>query len=253
MYVLPSIARRSPGLGAVLLPKVTAARFQTVTADPENCCEACVRLPATGGRVNLGVGLRGSGIMSLRAANGMEWAFTISGHRSGLEYDILRRARHSLWERVGGVWRNLENGVRDDDTSEVDECQRLRRSNRIFVIDRPGWVPAVLPAPASHRFQGFSHTTAHPVLSDPAATELVLRASFVEWVQARCKAEGIPWSRLELPSLPDGTKRTQYPWHSITWLIRDPAGDPTGHWVLGPRSVIRRGPLARDVLHAAPV
>lgn len=253
MYVRTSIDRQSPGLGATPLSHVTAFRFRnTGTADPENCCVACTRLPATAGRVNLGVGLRGPGGVPLRAANGMEWAFTISGHRRGIEYDILRRARHSLWERVGGVWRNLANGVRDDDTSEVDECQRLSRSKRIFVIDRPGWRDAAVPAAATQRFQDISHTPAHPVLSDPAAIELVLRSSFAEWVQARSRAEGIPWTKLELTPLSGGTRRTHYPWHSITWLIRDPAGDPAGDWVLGPHSAIRRGPLSRDVMRAAP-
>ena len=255
MYVQTSIDKQSPGLGAALLPHVTEVRFRnTGTVDPENCCATCTRMPATAGRVNLGVGLRGTGDVPLRAANGMEWAFTISGHRRGIEYDTLRRARHSLWERVGGVWRNLENWVRDDDTNDDDECQRLSRSKRIFVMDRPGWpLPAAaVPAAATQRFRGFTHTPAHPVLSDPAATELVLRASFAEWVQARSKTEGISWTHLDLPPLPDGTKRTHYTWHSITWLIRDPAGDPAGHWVLGPRSEIRRGSLARDDMRAAP-
>ena len=165
MYVRTSIDRQSPGLGATPLPHVTAVRFRTGTADPENCCAACNRLPATAGRVNLGVGLRGPGHVPLRAANGMEWAFAISGHRRGIEYDFLRRARHSLWERVGGLWRNLENELRDDDTTEVDECQRLSRSNRIFVIDRPGWRDAAVPAAAAHRFHGLSHTP--PIRSAP--------------------------------------------------------------------------------------
>lgn len=253
MYVRTSIDSQLAELGALPLPHVTAVRFRTSTADPANCCLACTRLPATAGRVNLGVGLRGPGAVPLRAANGMEWAFTISGHRHGIEYDILRRSRHSLWERVGGAWRNLEYLVRDDDTNEDDECQKPSSSNRIFVMDRPGWPAAVVPAAAAHRFQGFTHTAAHPVLSDLAATELVLRASFAEWVQARSKAEGIPWTPLELPPFLDGTRRTHYTWHSIIWLIRDPPNDPAGAWILGPRSTIRRGSLPRDVMRAAPV
>jgi hypothetical protein len=238
------------GQPALPLPRVTAERFSNGgTVDPENCCRTCIRAPTTNGRLNLGVGLRGAGQQSLRAANGMEWAFTISGNRPGIDYDILRRARHSLWERVGGVWRNLENLVRDDDTNEDDECLRPSRSNRIFVIDRPGWSPAVVPTAAADFFFGFTNTPANPVRSDPAATELVLRASFAEWVQGRSKTEGIPWTPLELPPFPNGTKRTQYTWNSIMWLIRNNAGQ----WIVGPRSVIRRGPIARDVMRAAPV
>jgi len=232
------------------LPRVTAERFHNAgTVDPENCCPSCTRLPTTHGRANLGVGLRGEGSVSLRAANGMEWAFTISGHRPGIDYDILRRSRHSLWERVGGVWRNLENQVRDDDREEDDECLRLSRTNRIFVMDRPGWSPAAVPTAVKDFFFGFTHTAANPVRSDPSATELVLRGSFAEWVQARSKAEGIPWTHLELSPLPDGTKRTHYTWHSITWLIRN----GPGQWVVGPRSVIQRGPIAREVMRVAPV
>lgn len=235
------------GQGALPLPRVTAADFRnTGTVDAENCCAACTRLPATGGRTNLGVGLRGNGLVSLRAANGMEWAFTISGHRRGIDYDILRRSRHSLWERVGGVWRNLENVVRDDDTNEDDECLRLSRSNRIYVMDRPGWPNEVVPS--QHRMPGFTHTPANPVQSAISATEVVLRTSFAEWVQARSKAEGISWTPLELPSFRNGTRRTHYTWHSIIWLIRNNAN----RWVVAPRSAIRQGPIARNVMGAAP-
>lgn len=147
----------------------------------------------------------------------------------------------------GGVWRNLENVVRDDDTREDDECGRPSRTGRIFVLDRPGWPNEVVPS--THRMPGFTHTAAHPVQSAPTATEVVFRASFVEWVQARNKAEGIPWTRLELPPLPDGSTRPNYTWHSTTWLIRDNAN----RWVVGPRSEIGQGFIAREVLEAAPV
>jgi len=243
--------------GEAPLPTVVAASFRTQVADRENCCSACTREPRTDGRVNLGVGLRGRGPMPLRAANGMEWAFTISGHRQGIDYDTLRRARWSLWQRVGGTWSPLEKGVRDDDTSEEDECDRPSKTNKIYVFDRPGWPGTLVPAAAMHQFPGFTDNPAAPpadrILSSPAATDVVLRASFAEWVQARSKSEGIPWTPLELPPLPDGSRRKHLSWISITWMVRSPAGNPTGVWAVGPRSVIRQGWITREVLEAAPV
>jgi hypothetical protein len=239
------------GLGQPLLPHVAAFRFRnTGTVDPENCCVVCsTQLPATGGRLNLGVGLRGSGAVPLRAANGMELSFRISGHRAGFEYDITRTRRNSFWERVGGVWRRLESdpmGTQDDHHDD-DECLRLTRSNRIFAVDRPHWRNIALPAPAAQPFRGNTG-----VLANAAATQLVRRSSFAEWVIVRSKSEGIPWSPLELPPFRDGTRRWHIYWHSITWLIRDPVGDTAGRWVLGPRSAIRRGSLSSRVINSAP-
>src|SRR5438128_2340869 len=98
------------GLVGLPLPTVSAFNFRnTGVVDPENCCASCTDLPATGGRMNLGIGLRGSGNVSLRPANGMELAFTISGHRPGMEYDITRTRRSSMWQRVGAVWTSLES------------------------------------------------------------------------------------------------------------------------------------------------
>jgi hypothetical protein len=243
--------RQFSGLGQNPLPRVAAFRFRnTGTVDPENCCGICsTRLPATGGRLNLGVGLRGSGTVPLRAANGMELSFTISGHRAGFEYDITRTRRNSFWERVGGVWRPLESdpmGTQDDHHDD-DECLRLTRSNRIFAVDRPHWRNIALPAPAAQPFRGNTG-----VLANAAATELVRRSSFAEWVIVRSKSEGISWSPLELPPFRDGTRRRHIYWHSITWLIRDPVGDPAGRWVMGPRSAIRLGSLSGAVINSAP-
>jgi len=124
------------------LPTVSAFRFRnTGTTDPENCCVVCTaNQPQTGGRLNLGVGLRGNGAISLRAANGMELAFTIAGHRPGIEYDITRTRRNSLWQRVGGAWARLESNPMgtNDDHFATDECLRLSASNRIFAVDTPG-------------------------------------------------------------------------------------------------------------------
>jgi len=241
------------GQVALLLPTVSAFRFRNFgTTDPENCCANCTTLdPRTGGRLNLGVGLRGNGAVPLRAANGMELAFTISGHRPGIEYDITRTRRNSLWQRVGGVWTRLEShpmGTGDDPPPDVDECLTLSRSNRIFSEDRPGWRDAALPVPAVTLLRGFNPG----VVSAVAATELVMRFSFAEWVIARSRAEGIPWTRLQLPPFRNGSARPHIYWHSITWLIRNPLGDPTGQWVLGPRSAIEQGSLSGAVINSTP-
>ena len=242
---------QSPGLGQPPLPHVTEIRFRnTGTTDPENCCANCsALLPATGGRLNLGVGLRGSGAVSLRAANGMELAFTISGHRPGIEYDITRTRRNSLWERRAGVWTRLTTvpmGTRDD-RNDDDECLRLHRSNRIFAEDRPGWNHTVLPAPHDHIFT--SRLSGPLVATHADAEEIVSRFSFAEWVIARSKAEGIPWTRLELPPFRDGTPRRFVFWHSTIWLTRN----ASHQWVLDhAHSEIARGPLRAAVVNSAP-
>ncbi len=248
MYVGTSVYRQSPGLGQNSLPRVTAFKFRnTGVVDPENCCGACTRLPATGGRLNLGVGLRGTGAVPLRAANGMELSFTIAGHRPGLEYDIVRTLRYSFWERVGGAWRRLESdpmGTHDDATDH-DECLRPSNSNRIFVEDRPGWPGISLPAAAAQRFPGIKNG----VSADAAATELVCRLSFAEWVIARSRIEGIPWTRLALPPRPDGKPRRFIFWHSIMWLIRN----ALDQWVLDlARSRIQLGSLSGAVIRSHP-
>jgi subtilisin family serine protease len=211
-------------------PYVSATNFvNSGTTHADNCCDICP--------INLGVGVDGM------ARNGMEIQFTISGHRIGMEYEITRTRRNSLWEHRAGVWTSLESdpmGTRDDH-HDHDECLTIR-GNRIFVIDRPGWnIP--LPAPSGQIFGGLRAAT------HADATEVVLRASFAEWAMARNKNEGIPWTPLELPPLPNGTPRRLFFWHSITWLARNAAGD----WVLNAaHSEIRRGSLSATVINSAP-
>ncbi|HEY0763749.1 MAG TPA: hypothetical protein VGD61_15355 [Pyrinomonadaceae bacterium] len=241
------------GQAGLPLPTVSAFRFRNFgTTDPENCCTNCTTLdPRTGGRLNLGVGLRGNGALPVRAANGMELAFTISGHRPGVEYDITRTRRNSLWQRVGGVWTRLESfsmGTGDDPPPDVDECLRLSGSNRIFSEDRPGWRNAAPPVSAVTLFTGVNPAN----VSNVAATELVFRFSFAEWVIARNRAEGVPWTRLQLPPFANGTPRPHIYWHSVTRLIRTPAGDTTGPWVLGPGNVIELGSLSAAIINSAP-
>lgn len=240
------------GLGQASAPLPSVANFafrNAGTVDPENCCVNCTTLlPATAGRLNLGVGLRGHGAMPLRAANGMELAFTISGHRRGIEYDIVRTRRNSLWERRAGVWTRLESdpmGTNDDPHPDVDECLRLSHSNRIFAEDRPGWRNTVLPVPPGSTFGGFTAG----VITHADATDVVLRFSFAEWVIARSRGEGIRWTRLELPPRTDGTPRRFIFWHSITWLVRD----GSGQWVLDlPRNRIARGSLSAAIINSPP-
>jgi hypothetical protein len=222
-------------LGQLTLPRVTGCRFSnTGTSGAANCCRVCrVALPGGGHNgtgVNLGVGQSGT------ASNGMELRFTISGHRRGVEYDITRTRRNSLWERRAGVWSRLESdpmGTRDDHHDD-DECL-TPRNNRIFAVDRPGW-STVLPAPDGTLFGGVRSTT------HADATDVVLRASFAEWVIARSRPEGIGWTRIEAP-------RPFVYWHSITWLVRN----ASSQWVLdAARSRIRLGSLSSRVINSAP-
>ena len=231
-------------------PRVTGFTFRTGLSDEENCCQSCADPPMTGTRKNLGVGLQGSGVIPLRAANGMQLAFTIADHRPGIEYDITRTRRNSLWQRVAGAWTRLESNPMgtNDDHRDTDECLRLSRTNRIFAIDTPGWPNAVLPVAAAISFGALNPA----IRAAAAATELVFRFSFAEWVIARNRAEGIPWTRLQLPPFANGTPRQHIYWHSVTRLIRTPAGDVTGPWVLGPGNAIQLGSLSADVINSAP-
>jgi len=73
------------------LPRVTEIRFRNSgTTDTKNCRS-----------IDLGVGAGGN------ACNGMELRFRISGHRAGIEYDITRTRRDSLWQRVAGQVREM--------------------------------------------------------------------------------------------------------------------------------------------------
>jgi hypothetical protein len=122
-------------------------------------------------------------------------------------------------------------GTRDDH-HDTDECLRLR-NRRIFVIDSPGW-NLVLPAPDGTTFGGFSAGVA----THADATDVVIRFSFAEWVIARNRSEGIPWTRISGLVL----------WHSITWLTRD----ATNQWVLDNRSEIDRRSLSARVINSPP-
>lgn len=221
---------------AAAFPRVT--RFVFVNAGATHADNRCAHCP-----INLGVGIDlGAGPT---AANGMELQFTLAGHRRGLEYDITRTRRNSLWERVGGAWRRLQSNPMGTNDDHHDNDESLTpRNNRIFVIDTPGFPGVVLPAP-----DGMTLRLLNGALTDPAATDIVQRLSFAEWVIARDRAAGIPWTPLQLPALPDGTPRKFVFWHSILWLTRDAAR----RWVLDrARSEIARGSLSAAVINAAP-
>jgi hypothetical protein len=209
-------------------PRVTEIRFRNSgTTDADNCCRIC---PGP-----LGVGAGG------RAQNGMELRFRISGHRPGIEYDITRTRRDSLWQRVGGVWTSVGANPMgtNDDHHDDDECL-TPRGTHIFAIDRPGF-PLALPA----RAQAFDATAIYGpgAITSAAAQDVVLRASFAEWVIGRSRGEGIPWTPLELPPNRDGSPRRFVFWRT----------DGAGNFVLNaPRSRIELGSISAAVLNAAP-
>lgn len=205
------------------LPRVTNVKFVNKgRTHPDNCCKRCPQ--------NLGVGINGTG------RNSMELQFTISGHRSGIWYDIIRTRRSSLWEKRAGVWNRLENEPMgtSDDTHNDDECLTIKH-NRIFVIDRPGFrLP--LPAPDGTTLLGLAGSITHV-----DATEIVLRLSFAEWVIAKHPGDGIPWTVISKPKY--------IFWHNITWLIRD----ASNQWVLDKaRSEIELGSLSDAIINSQP-
>lgn len=209
-----------------LLPCVTNFRFMnTGRTHADNCCASCP--------MNLGVGVNFGG--GPTASNGMELQFTISGHRPGLEYDITRTRRNSIWERRAGAWTRIESDPMgtNDDHHDRDECLRPR-NNRIYVIDTPGFPGAVLPIASGIVFTGLTGASTHA-----DATEVVFRLNFGEWAIARSRTEGIPWTRIS----------GLFYWHSITWLTRNAAGQ----WVIDrSRCRIAPGSLSAAVINSAP-
>lgn len=232
----PAPRGRAQALAAPL-PRVTGIRFRNVGGEASDAANCCVTCP-----VNLGVG------QGATASNGMELRFRIEGHRPGIEYDITRTRRNSLWERRAGVWSRLGSvpmGTNDDHHDD-DECLRLT-GGFIFAIDTPGWNGIAVPAADGTLFT--SGLYGPMVTTHADAQDVVSRFSFAEWVIARSKGEGIAWTPLELPPLKDGTARRHVYWHSVMWLTRD----GTNRWVIGPRSEIAAGSLSDAVINAAPV
>lgn len=221
---------------ALALPTVTSFRFRnTGTSDAANCCAVC---PLT-----LGVGAGGT------ASNGMELRATISGHRSGIEYDITRTRRDSLWQRVGGVWACLGSNPMgtNDDHRDTDECLVPHSGEFIFAVDRPGVPMLALPTPTVALDAGAIYPG---VVTSAAAQDLVFRLSFAEWVIARSRGESVPWTPLELPPFRDGSQRRFIFWRCVVWITTNGAGN----FVLdAARSRIELGSFSAAVLNAEPV
>ena len=206
------------GLGQpAVMPRVTAFRFRSTdgtASDPTNCCASCP--------VTLGVGRSGT------ASNGMELRFTIEGHRPGMEYDITRTRRDSLWQRRAGAWARLGSNPMgtNDDHHDTDECLSPR-GKFIFAVDTPGWTGLALPSPGV----ALPAALLYPGVSTAAdAQDVVVRWSFAEWVIARNRSDGIPWTPLALPPLRDGTARRFIFWRCTIWLTRDGAGRLVLDW-----------------------
>lgn len=238
MYLRTQDLGDSSRLGQPLaLPRVTEIRFRNSgTTDLQNCCSPCLTAP-----VDLGVAAGGT------ATNGMELRFKISGHRAGIEYDITRTRRDSLWQRVAGHWASLGTHLMgtNDDHYQTDECLRPQ-GTFIFAIDAPGWRALMLPTPA---LALPADLYGHGVFTSAAAQDVVFRLSFAEWVIARSRSEGIPWTPLELPPYRDGSRRRFVFWRCIVWLSRDGAGNFVMNF---PRSLIERGSISAAVLGAPP-
>jgi hypothetical protein len=220
------------------LPRITGFDFRNGNGAATGADNRCRRCP-----INLGVGVNfGAG---QTACNGMELRFTIAGHRAGFEYDITRTRRNSFWQRVAAGWQRLQSvpmGTNDDHHDDDESLTPV--NNHIFAIDTPGFPNVQLPAANGLRLQ-----LLNGAITAAAATQLVQRASFAEWVIVRDRGAGIPWTPLRFPNLPSGSPRRFVFWHSILWLRRNGANQ----WVLdAARSEIRRGSLSAAVINAEP-
>ncbi len=145
--------------------------------------------------------------------NGMELRANIAGHEAGVTYDIKRLMEWKAWERVGGKWNFLDGdppGTADDPDNN-DECLAPGPPpEHIYVADAPG--------------------LGQVVGVDPAATEVVVKHTFFEWVD------------MEKP-LGGGVESTNtFAWHSIIWLTKN-----RGAWKMDKaRSTIASGKIKVD-------
>jgi len=87
------------------------------------------------------------------------------------------------------------------------------------------------------------------VVTAADAQDIVARYSFAEWVIARNRAEGIPWTPLALPPMRDGTTRKFVFWRCTVWLTRDAAGALV---MDRPRNSVALGSLSDRVISSAP-
>ena len=199
-----NVIRRDPGDDN--LPRVTGYDFRNSgNTDPNNCCRICPK--------PLGVAAGG------RKKNGMEYEFTLEGHRPGIWYDILRTKRGTYWERTaGGAWQTFITRPSGDfdDAHNSDECL-TPTNNRIYAHDGPGWGSANDSA------------TFNPRGSTAGRTEVVQILNFTEWVNAKDPGGVENWQKIS----------PFYRWHTINWITFS-----GGTWTVDPaRSEIAEGSL----------
>jgi hypothetical protein len=195
------IGSSDPASGVIQrTPSVSAWTFTASgSTSANNCCALC---PMT-----LGVGGPSS------FTNGMELEAFIADDETGAAYDVKRVKERSTWQRVGGAWNNLTHvgpGA-DDDSHNDDECLTTSVTipflPAVYSIDSPGFTTT-----------GF----------DPAATDAVYKASFVESVRITPAAGGAF----------NDTKT--FAWHTISWLTQT-----GGTWAMDvARSEIAPGSVA---------
>jgi hypothetical protein len=200
------------------IPRVSKVRFNNSgSTNPRNCCwPTC---PS-----DLGLGVNGSWF------NGMEIEFVIAGHSPGFEYAINRTRRSSTWEREGGRWNKLVREPTGTPANPDNQDLCLTPvGNSIFVVAWSGLDK--VPASKGRLIVGPNRET-----SSLEARDIVLRASFTDWVIARNKSKSIGWTIV--------SPKPFFSWHSVTWLTRD----KQGKWVLDKsRSRITGGPLREDL------
>ncbi len=120
--------------------------------------------------------------------NGMELRAHIEGHEAGVTYDIKRIAEIGAWERDGGTWTPAHKPPFLDDPDNDDECL----------------TPS--PPPDRYIYSADAPGLANTDDADPAATEMVIKHTFFEWVDME------RWIGVGVEST------NTYPWHSIIWL-----------------------------------